>query len=138
MVRTGADRLLTEPAITRLVRDRAWGLVCHQASIDAEGRHLFDVVCGEPSLRPRVIFAPEHGLFGEFRYMEAVPDRVDPRLGVHVRSLYGNDFRSLAPAVADLAGLDLVVFDLQDVGARYYTYLATMAQIGRASCRERV
>lgn len=127
MVQTGADRLLAEPAVTRLVRDRAWGLVCHQASVTGEARHLFDVVCGDPSLRPRVIFAPEHGLFAEFRYMEAVPDEVDSRLGVLVRSLYGTDFRSLAPTAADLQGLDVLVFDLQDVGARYYTYLATMA-----------
>lgn len=127
MVQTGADRLLNDPALTRLVRDRAWALVCHQASVDGQANHLFDQVCARDDLRPRRLLVPEHGLFGEHLYMEPVPDLVDPRLGVPVRSLYGSEFESLAPRPTDLEGLDVVVFDLQDVGARYYTYLATMA-----------
>jgi uncharacterized protein YbbC (DUF1343 family) len=135
MVRTGADRLLNEPAVTRLIAGRAWALVCHQASVDGRARHLFDVVCADPVLRPRTLYVPEHGLFAEHLYMEPVPDAVDPRLGVPVRSLYGADARSLAPEPDELRGLDVVVFDLQDVGARYYTYLATMAMTMAACAR---
>jgi len=127
MVHPGSDRLLDEPAITRLVKDRSWALVCHQASVDRNARHLFDRVCPQPELRPRALFVPEHGLFAEHLYMQAVPDEVDDRLGVPVRSLYGVDIASLAPSPDEIRGLDAVVFDLQDIGARYYTYLATMA-----------
>lgn len=135
MVQTGADRLLNDPALTRLIRDRAWALVCHQASVDAQANHLFDRVCARDDLRPRRLLVPEHGLFGEHLYMEPVPDSVEPRLGIPVCSLYGSDFDSLAPRPAGLADLDVVVFDLQDIGARYYTYLATMALTMR-SCAD--
>jgi len=74
-----------------------------------------------------MIMVPEHGLYGEQAYMESVPDTVDPELGVPVVSLYGDSQGSLSPSPEMLSEVDTVVFDLQDVGSRYYTFLATMA-----------
>lgn len=125
MIRTGAD-VLCEAAL-RLLAGRRWAMVCHAASVDRQSRYTFDRLCTEPATRPQFVMAPEHGLFGEALYMEPVADAVDPFLGLPVLSLYGDDEDTLAPHPDRLRGLDLVVIDLQDVGARYYTYLATMA-----------
>jgi len=138
MVLTGADRLLSEPGFKRLVRHRRIALICHAASVDAAGRYTFDRLCARDDSRPQMLLVPEHGLFGEHLYMEPVPDARDPRLGVPVVSLYGHDAGSLAPAPSLLRGLDAVVFDLQDVGARYYTYLATMAMCLEVAAQARV
>lgn len=125
MIRTGADLLCDEAP--RHLAGRRWAMVCHGASVDRQSRYTFDRLCAAPATRPQFVMAPEHGLFGEALYMEPVPDAVDPFLGLPVLSLYGDDEGSLAPHPDRLRGLDLVVVDLQDVGARYYTYLATMA-----------
>ncbi len=125
MIRTGADRLCDDAP--GLLGGRRWALVCHAASVDGGLHYVFDRLCADPRTRPQMLLAPEHGLFGERLYMEPVPDAMDPFLGLPVTSLYGDQAGSLAPDPDRLRGLDLVVVDLQDVGARYYTYLATLA-----------
>jgi len=79
-----------------------------------------------------VLFSPEHGLSGSASDGAYVADGVDPETGLPVKSLYGS---TLAPAAEDLAGLDLVLFDLQDVGVRFYTYLWTLTHLMEA-CAE--
>jgi len=130
MVRTGMDQLLSD--FDHRVGDTPYALLCHGASVDGQGRYVFDRLCGDPSTRPRMLLVPEHGLFGEQAYMEAVADTRDRGRSVPVVSLYGDSVQSLAPSRDVLSEVDLVVFDLQDVGARYYTYLATMAMTMQA------
>ncbi|MBP7125475.1 DUF1343 domain-containing protein [Myxococcota bacterium] len=125
MTRPGASRFLEEA--DRRIGGRRWALLCHAASVDHTGRSILEPLCSTTALRPAFLLAPEHGLWGDAPYMVAVEDQEDPWWGVPVRSLYGHDAASLAPSAASLSGLDLLVVDLQDVGARYYTYLATMA-----------
>lgn len=125
MIRTGADRLCDDAL--HLLAGRRFALVCHAASVDNHLRYVFDRLCADPRTRPAMLLAPEHGLFGERLYMEPVADAVDPFLGLPILSLYGDRVESLAPPPDRLRGLDLVVVDLQDVGARYYTYVATLA-----------
>lgn len=93
---------------------------------------------------PRVLFGPEHGIGGEAQDMASVEDEDDggfrrPRSceggSVLVRSLYGSSFASLSPKEADLAGIDVLVIDLQDVGARYYTFVWTALLALRACHR---
>jgi uncharacterized protein YbbC (DUF1343 family) len=72
------------------------------------------------------LFGPEHGLSGRAREGELVDDRTDPVTGVEVRSLYGADVR---PTPTDLADLDVMLIDLPDVGARFYTYIWTMSHV---------
>ena len=125
----GIDRVLLEPAWGKLVRGRRTALVCHAASITSSGLYTFDILCSSPETRPKLLFTPEHGLFGEQAYMEPVQSGIEPVLGLPVVSLYGDRVESIKPEASALSGLDAVIFDLQDVGARYYTYLATMCLV---------
>jgi uncharacterized protein YbbC (DUF1343 family) len=124
-VKTGLDVLVGEGF--RALRGRRVGAIVNPTSVDGHFRHLADLLADASGVRLSALFGPEHGIRGEAQYMEAVGQAVDARTGVAVHSLYGTSFDSLRPRTDWLAGLDVVVFDVQDVGARYYTYLATMA-----------
>lgn len=102
------------------------GLVCNPTSVDARLRHAADLLAAAPGVILAALFGPEHGVRGDAQYMVAVGEERDPRTGVPAFSLYGDRPESLKPSPAQLAGLDALVFDIQDVGARYYTYQATM------------
>ncbi|MBK7541933.1 MAG: DUF1343 domain-containing protein [Candidatus Competibacteraceae bacterium] len=124
-VQTGLETLIHDRPET--VRGARIGVVCHPASVDAELRHALDLLQAAGA-RIEAIFGPEHGARGEAQDMEGVEDMaLDPRLRVPVHSLYGATFDSLTPRREQLAGLDALVIDLQDVGARYYTFVWTMA-----------
>jgi uncharacterized protein YbbC (DUF1343 family) len=110
----------------RPLRGRAVGLVCNPTSLDRRLRHAADLLHEAPGVRLAALFGPEHGVRGDAQYMAAVADERDRRTGVPVYSLYGETRESLIPRPEQLAGLDVLVFDIQDVGARYYTYQATM------------
>lgn len=101
------------------------GLVAHKASVLPEGRTI-DVIANDPSLELVRIFAPEHGLAGEADAGQLVEDGTEPTTGVPVVSLYGT---TRSPAPAQLDDLDVIVYDLQDVGVRAYTYIATMGLV---------
>jgi uncharacterized protein YbbC (DUF1343 family) len=102
------------------------GLVCNPTSVDARLRHAADLFAAAPGVTLGALFGPEHGVRGDAQYMKSVGSERDARTGVPAFSLYGETAESLRPAASQLAGLDLLVFDVQDVGARYYTYQATM------------
>lgn len=124
-VQTGLETLVNE--CPEKIRGARIGVVCHPASVDAELRHALDLLQAAGA-RIVAIFGPEHGARGEAQDMEDVGDlALDPRLGVPVHSLYGATFASLTPRREQLEGLDALVIDLQDVGARYYTFVWTMA-----------
>ncbi|OGK79196.1 MAG: hypothetical protein A2X52_00970 [Candidatus Rokubacteria bacterium GWC2_70_16] len=112
-----------------LLRGRRVGLLCHQASVTRGLECAADVIGGLRGVRLRALFAPEHGVTGAAQDHAPVgAERLGPR-GIAVHSLYG---RRLAPEPRMLAGLDALVVDLQDVGARYYTFVWTMALAMRA------
>ncbi|MDG4553000.1 MAG: DUF1343 domain-containing protein [Candidatus Competibacter sp.] len=124
-VQTGLETLIND--FPEKIRGARIGVVCHPASVDAELRHALDLLQAAGA-RIVAIFGPEHGARGEAQDMEDVEDLpLDPRLGVPVHSLYGATFDSLTPRQEQLEGLDALVIDLQDVGARYYTFVWTMA-----------
>ncbi|MEZ5575265.1 MAG: DUF1343 domain-containing protein [Candidatus Competibacteraceae bacterium] len=124
-VQTGLEVLISD--YPEKIRGARIGVVCHPASVDAELRHALDLLQAAGA-RIVAIFGPEHGARGEAQDMEDVEDiSLDPRLGVPVQSLYGATFDSLTPRPEQLRGLDALVIDLQDVGARYYTFVWTMA-----------
>jgi uncharacterized protein YbbC (DUF1343 family) len=104
------------------------GAIVNPTSVDANFTHLADLLAAAPNVTLAALFGPEHGVRGEAQYMVAVDDVPrDRRTGVPVHSLYGHTFESLSPRLEWLQGLDALVFDVQDVGARYYTYIYTMA-----------
>ena len=117
------------------MRGRRVGVLCHPASVTAELVHVVDRLIGA-GVRPARLFGPEHGVRGEAQDMIGVGDDRDARTGIPVTSLYGETFESLTPTAAELAGIDVLVVDLQDVGSRYYTYVWTMAlALGRGGAR---
>jgi uncharacterized protein YbbC (DUF1343 family) len=135
-VETGLD-VLVEGRFGPLKR-RTVGLICNPTAVDARLRHAADLFHEARTVRLAVLFGPEHGIRGDVQYMAAVDDERDRRTGVPVRSLYGARPESLRPVPGDLRGLDALVFDIQDIGARYYTYQATMLFCMEAAAREKL
>ena len=112
------------------------GAILNPTSVDRDLRHLADLLHEQGVLA--ALFGPEHGVRGDVQYLEEVGESRDPHTFVVEHSLYGRDFASLTPQPAQLAGLDALVFDIQDVGSRYYTYLATMGLALQAAARAQI
>lgn len=135
-VRTGLERLLAMEGAP--LRGRTVGLICNQATLAPGFEHAVDALARLPGVRLGALFGPEHGVRGEAQDMIPVEGggaegSVDRRTGIPVHSLYGKTFASLSPEPRALAGLDALVFDVQDVGARYYTFAATMVLCMKAA-----
>ncbi|HEX7664709.1 MAG TPA: DUF1343 domain-containing protein [Polyangiaceae bacterium] len=120
---TGLDRLLAEDALAKRVRGTRLALLAHPASLTKDLVHAADALIGLGA-KPSIVFGPEHGYGGEAQDLIGVEDAKD-RYGTPVKSLYGATKEDLAPTAEDLADVDLLVIDLQDVGARYYTFVWT-------------
>jgi len=125
---TGAP-LPVEPGAGRLVADdfaildgKRVGLIAHQSSVVGDA-HTADLLMAATNVELVALFGPEHGIRGIADAGEAVESSTDPSTGVPVFSLYGST-RSPTPDM--LEGIDVLVYDLQDVGTRYYTYISTM------------
>lgn len=111
------------------IRGMSVGLVTHAAALDARGTSAAELLDQTDGVTLKALFAPEHGLFGALPAGKQVPKQQHPSLNIPVYSLYGNRRR---PHPASLRGLQAVVFDLQDLGARPYTYVATMRNVMQA------
>jgi uncharacterized protein YbbC (DUF1343 family) len=135
-VTAGLDALAAERFAP--MRGLSVGLVCNPTAVDRQLRHAADLFHAARGVRLAALFGPEHGVRGDAQYMSAVPDERDRRTGVPVHSLYGAEITSLRPSAQSLRGLDALVFDIQDVGARYYTYQATMLYCMEAAAAERL
>lgn len=98
------------------------GLIASRASI-VDGESIIDLLDRADDVDLVAIFAPEHGIRAEAGAGELIEDEIDPATGLPVRSLYG---QTRQPTPDMLADIDILVFDLQDVGTRFYTYTATM------------
>jgi uncharacterized protein YbbC (DUF1343 family) len=123
-VRPGIEVLLTDSV--HLIAGKRLGLLSNHTGVDREGRRDVDVLLAAGQ-RLTVLFSPEHGFRG-LEDRSGLPDGTDSATGLPIYSLYGG---SRAAARAALAGIDVLLIDLQDVGARYYTYPATAASLMR-------
>ena len=121
-VRPGIEVLVADRP--GLVRGARAGLLAHPASVDRDLRHAA-LLLDEAGADVVRLFAPEHGVTGAAQDMVPVDETRDPVTGLPVVSLYGRSEAELVPRPEHLAGLDTLVVDLQDVGARYYTFAAT-------------
>ena len=120
MVQPGIDVFLQD---TSSLKGKKIALLCNYTAVTSRMSYLWDELVGQ-GIVPAVIFSPEHGLYGTEQDQVGVTRQADA--AVPVKSLYGNDAGSLVPADEDLAGIDCIIFDIQDVGARYYTYVNSM------------
>jgi len=132
MVKTGLDILAEEKL--DLLAGRRVGALCHPASVDRRLAHIVDLLV-EAGVDLRRLYGPEHGIRGEAQDMVGVSGDRDPRTGIPVTSLYGGGADSLSPSADALADIDVLVVDLQDVGARYYTFVWTMVLCMQAAAR---
>ncbi|MFH1844192.1 MAG: DUF1343 domain-containing protein [bacterium] len=118
-VQTGLDRLLADDCA--VLRDQRLGLLVHPASVDSRLRHAATLLHTAANVDLRCLFGPQHGLRGETQDNMAEWDGFrDPQTGLPAYSLYGD---TRQPTPEQLAGIDTLVIDLQDVGARYYTFI---------------
>jgi len=129
-MRTGLDRLATHPKLGAELRSQRVGLLAHPASVDRRLVHAQHVLRAL-GVRVTLAWGPEHGYGGEAQDMIGVANASDAS-GTHVRSLYGKRFEDLSPQPDDLAKIDTLLVDLQDVGARYYTFVWTAVLAMRA------
>ena len=101
------------------------GLLTNQTGIDAQGRRTIDVLAQAPGISLDAIFSPEHGVTGELDTTH-VGNSTDAATGVPVYGVYGGTDAARRPSIDVLKNLDAVVFDIQDAGARFYTYETTL------------
>ena len=122
-VTTGAEA--SAAAGWRLLRDRKVGVVSNPTGVLRDARHIVDDLAAHDELRIVGVFGPEHGFRGSAQAGESEPEFQDPRTGLTVYDAYNADAQKMA-GLFRKAGADTIVFDIQDVGVRYYTYIWTM------------
>ena len=130
-VKLGLERLLEEgEALTRGARI---GLICNQASVDHSYRHAADLLHEHPDINVRALFGPQHGIRGDVQdNMIETEHSIDRKTGLPVHSLYSE---TREPTDAMLQDIDTLIFDMQDVGCRIYTFVYTLANCMRAARR---
>ncbi len=106
-----------------LLKGKKVGLVTNQTGINRQRRSTIDLLADAPEVELKVLFSPEHGIRGVLD-QEVIDDEIDAATGLPVYSLYQSEKRK--PTPAQLEGLDALVFDIQDIGCRFYTYVSTM------------
>jgi uncharacterized protein YbbC (DUF1343 family) len=124
-VKTSLEKLLEEG----LYKDKDIGLITNHTGLNPNLRQNYEVLV-ERGYRIRALFSPEHGIRGDAAEGARVGNETEPRTGIPVYSLYGE---SRAPQPETLQDIDVLMFDIQDIGARYYTYPSTMLESMRAA-----
>lgn len=127
MVKNGIDNIDRMKAI---IKEKRVGLITNQSGINKDFEYTIDIF--EEHFDLRALYSPEHGIRGNLQAGEKFSDYVDDRTKVMVYSLYGENRK---PSKDMLKDIDILVFDIGDVGSRYYTYIYTMAYCMKA-CRE--
>ncbi len=133
-MRSGLDVLFSDPALLARLRAARVGVCCNHTAVDGNLDHLIDLLA-RAGVPVRRVFTPEHGLHATAQDMIEVDDdgagaaETASRVATEFVSLYGNSAESLRPAREKLADIDLLLFDIQDIGARYYTYQATLGYV---------
>jgi len=127
-IKTGAENYT---AYLPLIQGKSVGIVTNQTGIIDSKTHLVDFLV-QKNIKIKTIFAPEHGFRGTADAGEHVSDEIDAKTGLSITSLYGKNNK---PTPEQLKDIDIMIFDLQDVGTRLYTYVSTMHRIMEA-CAE--
>jgi uncharacterized protein YbbC (DUF1343 family) len=126
----GAERLFSAEYFT-LIEGKKLGLVTNHTGLLPDGRHLVDVLFENEKVELALLLGPEHGIRGDAD--THVADGKDLKTGLPVISLYGKVRKPTADMLKDI---DLLIFDIQDIGARFYTYIATMRHVLEAAAEQ--
>lgn len=121
-IELGDDVFLRET--WRDLRTRSVGIIANQSGVTSQGVPIADAILRQGNVRVKALFAPEHGLRGDRPAGESVSSYTDAQTGLPVYSLYG---ATRHPTARMLDDVDVLLFDIQDVGSRAYTYISTMA-----------
>ena len=116
----------------RELRGRTVGIVTNPSGVLSTGEHVVDAIHRNPQITVKALFGPEHGIRGAAGAGETVTSSTDEKTGLPVYSLYG---ATRHPTAQMLDGIDVLLFDIQDVGARPYTYVSTMAYVMEAAAQ---
>jgi uncharacterized protein YbbC (DUF1343 family) len=129
---TGAERLARDGFAS--LRGKRIGLITNHTGLVGD-RRLVDAMCDAPGLTLAAVLSPEHGLAGKAEAGAKVGGGIDTSTGIRVHSLYGSAYK---PTPEMLSGLDVLVFDMQDIGTRFYTYISTMGLAMQAAAAARL
>ena len=116
-----------------LLKGRRVGLITNQTGLDRDGRSTIDLLKAAPGVTLIALFSPEHGIRGVLD--QKVSDSVDEKTGLKIYSLYGETRK---PSPEMLKGIDTLVFDIQDVGTRFYTYISTLGLAMEEAARQKI
>lgn len=117
----GAEVLVSENF--DLIKGKRLGIITNHTAILTDGTHLVDKLHSNKDVKVTVLFGPEHGIRGDAGAGEKIDNSVDAKTGIPVISLYGKHKKPTAEMLKDV---DILIFDIQDVGARFYTYISTL------------
>ncbi|HSL90648.1 MAG TPA: DUF1343 domain-containing protein, partial [Ignavibacteriaceae bacterium] len=129
----GAD-ILVEDNISYLAGKKL-GLIVNHTSLLSNGKHLVDVLHSADGVEITSLFSPEHGIRGDADAGKHIADGFDPATGIKITSLYGNTKK---PTKEMLNNIDILIYDIQDVGARYYTYISTLYYVIEAAAENNI
>lgn len=120
-VTVGADILVSDSL--HLIQNKRLGLVTNHSAILSNGAHLVDTLVALSNVKVTALFGPEHGVRGNAPDGHSIKDGIDSKTGLPVYSLYG---KTMKPSKEMLENIDILIFDIQDIGARFYTYISTL------------
>lgn len=132
-VNTGLDHARNDNF--SLFEDKSVGIVTNHTARDKNGKHVVDLLSANEKINVQAIFAPEHGFRGDVQAGEYIGNNIDARSGASIYSIYG---KTRKPTKDMLEGIDVLIFDIQDIGARFYTYISTMGQIMEAGAENHI
>jgi uncharacterized protein YbbC (DUF1343 family) len=127
----GLEGVLTEQKAR--IEGRRAGLITNHSGVDRAMHHAIDLLSQAPGVKLTALFAPEHGIRGMAQAGDKVVDGVDERSGVPVYSLYGAIPR---PTPEMLKNVDVLIYDIQDVGVRFYTFISTLGECMAAAAEK--
>jgi uncharacterized protein YbbC (DUF1343 family) len=122
----GADLLFTK--YFKYIKGKRLGVVTNSTGILSDGRHLVDALYGNKEVKIAALFGPEHGIRADTT--GSVDNSIDPVTGIPVFSLYGKTYK---PTPEMMNNIDVMIFDIQDVGARFYTFISTLGFVMEAA-----
>ena len=131
-VKTGIDNINSYRGI---FENKRIGIITNHTGYDSSGRFIVDVFRGMDNVTITAVFGPEHGLEGLVEDAIVIEDNKESTLGVPVYSLYG---KNLKPTEDMLSNIDVLIFDIQDIGARFYTYISTMSLAMEAAAEHNI